>query len=81
MKAYRASGTFRSGKRDQPFTIDLVAEDDTDAENRVFSNFGSRHGTPRRFVRIESLETINPSKSTAPVVVAHFRGSATSEEE
>jgi len=81
MKAYRASGTFRSNKRDQPFSLDLVAEDDTDAKNRVFSNFGSRHGTSRRFVRIESLETINPSNSTAPVVVAHFRDSAVSEEE
>ena len=81
MKAYRASGTFRSNKRDQPFSLDLVAEDDTDAKNRVFSNSGSRHGTSRRFVRIESLETINPSNSTAPVVVAHFRDSAVSEEE
>ena len=81
MKAYRASGTFRSGKRDQPFTLDLVAEDDTDAENRIFSNFGSRHGVPRRFIHIESLKAIKPSSSNAPVVVAHFRGSDVSEEE
>ncbi|MFL2493762.1 MAG: 50S ribosomal protein L18Ae [Candidatus Thalassarchaeum sp.] len=81
MKAFRATGTFRAGKRDQPYILDLVAEDDSEAKERIFSNFGSRHGTSRRFVRIDSLEIINPSTSTAPVVVAHFRDSAVSEEE
>ena len=81
MKAFRATGTFRAGKRDHPYILDLVAEDDSEAIERVLSNFGSRHGTPRRFVRIDSLESINPSKSTAPAVVAHFRDSDVSEEE
>lgn len=73
MKAYRAKGTFRNGKHDQPYTLDIVASDDEDARHRIYSNFGSRHKTPRRFVQIESLETIDPSESTAPVVIAHFR--------
>ena len=81
MKAYRATGTFRAGKKDQPYTLDLVAEDDAGAMEHIFSNFGSRHGTARRFGRVDSLKTINPSTSTAPVVVAHFRDSAVSEEE
>ena len=73
MKAYRAKGTFRNGKHNQPYTLDIVASDDEDARHRIYSNFGSRHNTPRRFVQIESLETIDPSESTAPVVIAHFR--------
>jgi len=81
MKAFRATGTFRSGKHDQPYTLDVVADNEAEAKERVFSNFGSRHGTSRRFIIINSLESINPSKSTAPVVVAHFRDSALSEEE
>ncbi len=81
MKAFRATGTFRSGKHNQPYTLDVVADNEAEAKERVFSNFGSRHGTPRRFIIINSLESINPSKSTAPVVVAHFRDSALSEEE
>ena len=81
MKAFRATGSFRAGKKDQPYTLDLVAEDDAGAMEHIFSNFGSRHGTARRFVRVDSLKTINPSTSTAPVVVAHFRDSAVSEEE
>ena len=81
MKAFRATGSFKSGKHNQPYTLDIVAENEADATERIYSNFGRRHGTPRRFVSIDSLKTINPSKSTAPVVIAHFRGSDISEEE
>ena len=52
---------------------DGVDSDEEDARHRLYSNFGSRHGVPRRFVNIESLEEIDPSESTAPTVVAHFR--------
>ena len=74
MKAYRAIGTYRNGRTNQEFTTDIVAEDEGDAEHRIFSNFGSRHGVPRRKINIISLEEINPSESIAPVVVSHFRG-------
>jgi len=73
MKAYRAIGTFRKGRNKQEFTIDIVAEDEGDAEHRILSNFGSRHGAPRRNIDIISLEEINPSESNAPIVVSHFR--------
>ncbi len=73
MKAYRAQGTFRAGKNDQPFTIDLVALDEEDARHRVLSNFGSRHRVPRRFVNIQSLEEIDPTDSNSPIVIAHLR--------
>lgn len=73
MKAYRAQGTFRAGKNDQPFTVELVALDEDDALHRVLSNFGSRHRVPRRFVNIQSLEAIDPSESVSPTVVSHFK--------
>lgn len=73
MKAYRAKGTFRNGKHDQAYTLDIIASDDEDAIHRIYSNFGSRHNVPRRFIQIDSLETINPADSIAPAVIAHFR--------
>ena len=73
MKAFRTTGTFRAGKRDQPFTLDVVAVDEDGAREKVLSNFGSRHGVPRRFVNIDSIDGINPSESTEPNVVSHFR--------
>ena len=72
MKAYRANGHFRAGRRDQPYTVDLMAESEEDAKERVYSNFGSRHRVSRRFVIIESVAEINPAELTSPVVVAHF---------
>ncbi|MFL2962650.1 MAG: 50S ribosomal protein L18Ae [Candidatus Thalassarchaeaceae archaeon] len=73
MKAYRAKGTFRNGKHDQPYTLDIVASDDEDAKHRIYSNFGSRHNASRRFIQIDSLEIIDPSESNAAAVIAHFR--------
>ena len=72
MKAFRASGTFRAGNRNQEFTVDVVANSEEDARERIFSNFGSRHRAPRRFINIDSLSEIDPTESTSPAVVAHF---------
>lgn len=72
MKAFRATGSFRAGKRDQPYSVDVVGVNKEDAMERVLSNFGSRHRVSRRFVKIDDISEIDPSKSTAPRVVAHF---------
>ncbi|MBR79198.1 MAG: hypothetical protein CMA88_00205 [Euryarchaeota archaeon] len=72
MKAFRATGSFRAGKRNQGFTVDIVAENKDDAMERLLSNLGSRHRAPRRFILVDSVSEIDPSKSTAPTVVAHF---------
>jgi ribosomal protein L20A (L18A) len=73
MKVYRATGFFRQGKTNQDFSMDLVAPDEDSAREKIMSNFGSRHGAKRREITIKSLETIDPSESTEPVVVSHFR--------
>ena len=73
MKAYRATGTFRSGKHDLPYSLDVVAESEEEATELVYSNFGSRHRVKRRFVIIDSLSEIDPSDSTEPRVISHFR--------
>ena len=72
MKAFRATGSFRAGKKDQPYSVDVVAVNKEDAMERVLSNFGSRHRVSRRFVIVDEIYEIDPSKSTAPRVVAHF---------
>lgn len=73
MKAYRVVGSFRQGKKDQEFSMDLVAEDEAGVKEKIMSNFGSRHGAKRREINIETIETIKPAESTAPAVVSHFR--------
>ena len=73
MKVYRATGFFRQGKTNQDFSMDLVAPDEDSAREKIMSNFGSRHGAKRREITIQSLDTIEPSESSAPAVVSHFR--------
>ena len=72
MKAFRVTGSFRAGMRDQPYSVDVVGVNKEDAMERVLSNFGSRHRVSRRFVKIDDISEIDPSESTAPRVVAHF---------
>ena len=72
MKAFRAKGSFRAGKRDQQFNVDLVAKNKEDAMERVMSNFGSTHRVTRRFVQVDEIKQIDPSNSDAPVIVAYF---------
>ena len=50
-----------------------VAADEVDARHRVYSFFGSRHGVNRRFVKIESVDKIEPTTSTEPAVISAFR--------
>ena len=61
------------GVKNQPFTMDVVAEDEDGAMEYIYSNFGSRHGVKRRFVIVSSMNEINPSESTDPRVISAFR--------
>ena len=72
MKAFRAHGSYRAGKKDQPFSVDVVASDEDDAMERILSTFGSRHRVTRRFILVDGIAAIDPEVSTAPVVQAHF---------
>ena len=72
MKAFRAHGSYRAGKRDQPFSVDLVATDEDDAMERLLSTFGSRHRVTRRFILVDGIAEIDPAVSSAPAVQAHF---------
>ena len=73
VKAFRAVGTFRSGVKNQPFTMDIVADDKDGAMEYIYSNFGSRHGVKRRFVVVSSVSEIDPAESTDPRVISAFR--------
>jgi ribosomal protein L20A (L18A) len=53
--------------------IDVVAEDKEGATEYIYSNFGSKHRVPRRFVIISSIAEIDPSESTEPRVISAFR--------
>ena len=39
MQAYRVDGSLRQGKTNQKFCIDIVAENEDDAREKIYSNF------------------------------------------
>ncbi len=56
MKAYRITGEFRMGSKQQPFTLETLAESENDATEWAYSVLGSRHRTNRRQITIDSIE-------------------------
>ena len=72
MKAFRARGSFRAGKTDQQFSVDLVATNEDEATERLLSTLGSRHRVTRRFIHVDGISEIDPAHSSSPVVEAYF---------
>jgi large subunit ribosomal protein LX len=59
MKAYRANGEFKTGKFSwQKFSIEIAAEDEAGATERIYSNLGSRHRLNRSQIRIAEIKNI-----------------------
>lgn len=56
MKAYRITGEFRMGSRQQPFTLETLAETEDDATEWAYSVLGSRHRAIRRQITIDTIE-------------------------
>ena len=73
MKAFRVTGNYPVRKNTQLFCIDLVAADEVDARHRLYYTIGSRHRVLRRHISIDDISEINPTSSSAAVVIAHFR--------
>ena len=56
MKVYRVTGTFQMGRvKAQPFAIEVAADSEERAREVLLSELGSKHGTPRRRIRIASV--------------------------
>ena len=49
------------GAEMQPFEIQITAEDQISAREKIYSNLGSRHRVPRGKIAIERLEEIGNS--------------------
>lgn len=71
MKVYRVTGTFEMGRqRHQPFTKEVAADSEERAREILLSDIGSKHGTPRRRVAIETVVELPPDQVTDPLARA-----------
>jgi len=63
MKVFRVVGTFEMGRvRRQAFSKEVAAEDEARAREILYSDIGSKHGTPRRRIAIESVAEVPPDQ-------------------
>ncbi len=69
MKAFRATGSFKTGRfTEQRFSLELAAEDEASAAEQVYSNLGSRHKLNRKQIKIAELKPIQGEEITSHVV-------------
>lgn len=55
MKDFVVKGKFKAGCEWEKFTKQVVSQNEKNAEDKVYSLFGSKHGIKRMFVKIESI--------------------------
>ena len=60
-KVYRAHGTFLMGDTMQPFVKEVRAENENHVREFLYSEFGSKHKTPRKKVHIQEIKEIDPN--------------------
>lgn len=76
MRAFRASGSFRIDKRSwQKFSVEVAADDDLAAREKILSTLGSRHRLNRRSIRIDEMREIEGEEITDHVVQYCVEGS------
>ena len=55
---YEVKGTFRMGEDWMPYTKVIDAPNEKQAQERVFTVFGSKHNLKRRYIKIESVTKV-----------------------
>jgi large subunit ribosomal protein LX len=68
MKAFRVEGNFKMGHHWQKFAKEFAATDEDEVRERCFSVFGSKHGVPRRLMRIDRIAEVPVDDVVDPVV-------------
>lgn len=73
-KIFRIQGKFMMGKRFKPFTKELKAINEDDIKEKIYSDFGSKHGIRRSKIVIEEIKEISEDEVQDPIVKALIEG-------
>lgn len=69
MKAFRATGSFKTGKFTwQKYSIEVAAIDEAGAAEKVLSDLGSRHKLKRTEIKIDELKALQADEIKNPAV-------------
>ncbi|MDR1721922.1 MAG: 50S ribosomal protein L18a [Methanobrevibacter sp.] len=69
-KIYRIKGKFIMGEESQVFTKELKAFDEKDIYERIYSEFGSKHGINRNQITLDEIKEISPEDVNDPIIKA-----------
>ena len=53
MKAFLVTGSFTDPRKEQPFSIEMAAEDEASVREKTLSTIGSRHKMKRWQIKID----------------------------
>ena len=67
-KIYRVKGTFVMGDEYHKFTKEYKATCEDDVREKIYANFGSKHGINRNQISIKSIDEIAPEDVIDPIV-------------
>ena len=67
-KIFRIQGKFMMGNSYKSFTKELKAIDENDIKERIYSDFGSKHGIKRSKIIIEEIKEISKDEVNDPIV-------------
>jgi len=68
MKAFLVSGSFADPRKEQPFTMEMAAEDEAAVREKAISTIGSRHKMKRWQIKIDKIEEISADKVESHLV-------------
>ena len=68
MKAFLVTGHFADPRKEQPFSIEMAAEDETAVREKVLSTIGSRHKMKRWQITITDVKELPADQVTDHVV-------------
>jgi large subunit ribosomal protein LX len=55
---FEVKGTFRMGEDWMPYTKVIEAPNEKQAQERVFTLFGSKHNLKRRYIKIDAVSPV-----------------------
>jgi len=67
-KIFRIQGKFVMGEKPQVFTKELKAINERDVQEKIYSEFGSKHRINRNQIQLEKIEEITLDEVTDPLI-------------
>jgi large subunit ribosomal protein LX len=67
-KIFRIQGKFVMGDSSQVFTKELKAMHKRDIQEKIYSEFGSKHGINRNQIKLDKIEEISIDEVTDPLI-------------